>query len=347
MKCPKCGTELPKGASQCPGCGQQFVTGKYCPHCRAVIPSTATVCPQCKQPVGGAAPSGRRRQSSFRWWRIPIYILVFVLGVGVGVVSGQQTSKSSVPSSASAVNPSEVSSISSRSSEPVNLDGEWEQANKNSETSYQSATITGNTIEIYWIDTEGETKSLYWAGTVDVASIQGEDFSWESKNDTSKTSGALLASVDATKQFTYKNGQISYEASIMGTTMTVRLEKKADGVDTHSEPSKPSETTDSDTPKEFINALQQAETYSKVLHMSKQGIYDQLVSEYGGKFPPEAAQYAIDNLVVDYNANALATAKNYYDNMSMSKEDIRNQLTSEYGDKFTQEEADYAVSNLE
>lgn len=30
--------------------------------------------------------------------------------------------------------------------------------------------------------------------------------------------------------------------------------------------------------------------------MSKQDIYDQLVSEYGGQFTPEEAQYAIDNL---------------------------------------------------
>ncbi|MBP1951738.1 hypothetical protein J2Z27_000773 [Jeotgalicoccus aerolatus] len=29
--------------------------------------------------------------------------------------------------------------------------------------------------------------------------------------------------------------------------------------------------------------------------MSKAGIYDQLVSEYGEQFTPEEAQYAIDN----------------------------------------------------
>ncbi len=107
MKCPKCSTELPKGASQCPNCGQKFVTGKYCPHCRAVIPSTATVCPQCKQAVGGSpAPSpfdaGPKRQSSFRWWQIPIYILIFILGVGVGVVGSKPEASNPQISSSSA-----------------------------------------------------------------------------------------------------------------------------------------------------------------------------------------------------------------------------------------------------
>ena len=83
------------------------------------------------------------------------------------------------------------------------------------------------------------------------------------------------------------------------------------------------------------------------MHMSKQGIYDQLISEYGDKFSVEAAQYAVDNLQADYNANALEKAKTYQKMMNMSPEAIRDQLTSEYGEKFTQSEADYAVSHLQ
>ena len=36
----------------------------------------------------------------------------------------------------------------------------------------------------------------------------------------------MLASSDDTKEFTYKDGVISYEASAMGSTKTVKLEKK-------------------------------------------------------------------------------------------------------------------------
>lgn len=53
---------------------------------------------------------------------------------------------------------------------------------------------------------------------------------------------------------------------------------------------------DTSVPNEYRNALHKAENYSKMMHMSKQRIYDQLTSEYGEKFTAEEAQYAIDNL---------------------------------------------------
>lgn len=80
--------------------------------------------------------------------------------------------------------------------------------------------------------------------------------------------------------------------------------------------------------------------------MSKQGIYEQLTSEYGEQFSAEAAQYAVDNVQADWNANALAKAESYQSDMNMSPEAIREQLTSEYGEQFTAEEADYAIQHL-
>lgn len=99
-------------------------------------------------------------------------------------------------------------------------------------------------------------------------------------------------------------------------------------------------------PREYQNALESAKSYSNVMHMSKKGIYNQLISPYADKFPAEAAQYAVDNLQADYNANALAKAKEYQETMHMSSQAIRDQLTSEYGEKFTASEADYAVAHL-
>ena len=104
---------------------------------------------------------------------------------------------------------------------------------------------------------------------------------------------------------------------------------------------------DTSVPKEYRNALHKAENYSKMMHMSKQRIYDQLTSEYGEKFDAEAAQYAIDNIKGDYLEAALKSAKNYQETMSMSKDAIYDQLTSEYGEKFTAEEAQYAIDNLD
>lgn len=104
---------------------------------------------------------------------------------------------------------------------------------------------------------------------------------------------------------------------------------------------------DTSVPKEYRNALHKAENYSKMMHMSKQRIYDQLTSEYGEKFTPEEAQYAIDNIKGDYLEAALKSAKNYQETMSMSKDAIYDQLTSENGEKFTAEEAQYAIDNLD
>ena len=99
-------------------------------------------------------------------------------------------------------------------------------------------------------------------------------------------------------------------------------------------------------PTEYKSALKKAESYSELMHMSKSAIYDQLVSEYGEQFSAEAAQYAIDNLIADWNANALEKAKTYSETMFMSKAAIYDQLVSEHGERFTAEEAQYAVDTL-
>ena len=100
-------------------------------------------------------------------------------------------------------------------------------------------------------------------------------------------------------------------------------------------------------PREYKNALKKAELYYSMQHMSKAGINDQLTSEYGENFPPEAAQWAVDNLDADYNQAALKKAEVYYTDMAMSRDQVYEQLISEYGEKFTPEQAQYAVDNLQ
>lgn len=109
---------------------------------------------------------------------------------------------------------------------------------------------------------------------------------------------------------------------------------------------KEAEEAAKNVPAEYKSALNKAAFYANTMYMSKRGVYDQLVSEYGEKFSAAAAQYAIDNVKADWNANALAKAKTYQDTMNMSPAAIRDQLTSAYGDKFTQSEADYAIQHL-
>lgn len=151
--------------------------------------------------------------------------LVAFLGfsaVGCSTPAPSDSSSSSNDSSKSETEPVEEEAAP----EPVSLEGEWKQNNSNDpENSWQQATITGDTIEVYWVADAGDTTSLYWAGTVEVPA-EGDSFSFESVNDTTKTDSSLLASGDDTKTFTFENGELSYEVTAMGTTMKVRLSQQ-------------------------------------------------------------------------------------------------------------------------
>ncbi|HGN7092102.1 TPA: Ltp family lipoprotein [Staphylococcus aureus] len=108
-----------------------------------------------------------------------------------------------------------------------------------------------------------------------------------------------------------------------------------------------SSSIDDSMTRDQKSALKQAEFYSEHLHLSKQDIYHQLISEYGGKFPKDDAQYAINHLKADYNKNALESAKSYAKSLNMSTREIYDQLISEYGGRFTSSEAQYAIDHLD
>jgi hypothetical protein len=153
-------------------------------------------------------------------------IVVAAMALSVfGCSSSEQSNNESVKQgNASSQEIQQPTQSTPKAAEPLNLVGEWEQSNKNSQTSYQSAIITDTTIEVYWV--APDTKSLYWAGSYKAPTETTENYSWDSENDTSKTESALLASGDTTKKFSYSNGEISYEVTALGVTTTVRLAKK-------------------------------------------------------------------------------------------------------------------------
>ena len=94
-------------------------------------------------------------------------------------------------------------------------------------------------------------------------------------------------------------------------------------------------------PADYTAALEKANTYAISLSGSKQETYDKLV-EFGG-FSPEASQYAVETVDVDFKENAQKRAKSYQDGWGQSPEEIRDQLLAE---KYTPEEVDYAIANL-
>lgn len=108
--------------------------------------------------------------------------------------------------------------------EPLDLTGTWQsEAN---EGSWMEATISGDVISIDWIMDEGKTKATYWIGSYDAPTTYTTEYKWTSNNDHEQTDTALLASSDDTKEFTYKDGVLSYSASAQGITKTMELTKK-------------------------------------------------------------------------------------------------------------------------
>ena len=99
-------------------------------------------------------------------------------------------------------------------------------------------------------------------------------------------------------------------------------------------------------PFEYEQALKSAQNYVDALHFSRQGLKQQLTSEYGSGFSEEAAEYALEHVDVDYKEEAVEAAQSYLDAMSFSREGLKQQLTSEYGSGFTEEEAEYALDQV-
>ena len=160
---------------------------------------------------------------------------------------------------------------------------------------------------------------------------------------------SLIGAIATTASYGDDNtsdSQSSTQASKDNSSSNENTSDEEQSIEDDSSNAKNSHSSSDEVSGEKKSALSKAETYSKTMHMSKAGIKDQLTSEYGDQFPEEAAQYAIDNLEVDYKDNALEKAKTYANDMDMSNDGIYDQLTSSYGEKFAQEQAQYAVDNL-
>ncbi|MBR0414320.1 MAG: Ltp family lipoprotein [Clostridia bacterium] len=148
----------------------------------------------------------------------------------------------------------------------------------------------------------------------------------KSKTSTSASSSTSASTSQTTSQTT--------SATTTATTTQTTTAKKTTAATTEDEDDKESR---------YQYALQKAKFLSDTAHMSKQAIYNELVSPGGENLKKDAAQYAVDKLGSVFNANALVKAKEY-DEEGMSGEEIKNRLID--GDLFTEDEAEYAVDHL-
>ena len=92
------------------------------------------------------------------------------------------------------------------------------------------------------------------------------------------------------------------------------------------------------------NALGSAESYLDTMPFSRQGLIDQLTSDYGSGYPVDVATWAVDYLAPDWNAEAAEAAESYLNAMDFSRDGLYDQLTSEYGSQFTPEQANAGLT---
>ena len=155
-----------------------------------------------------------------------------------------------------------------------------------------------------------------------------------SKKGDDKTTKATSTTVSTTAESTTQTTTAATTATTQPTTQAQSTTQATTAATTESEDDKESR---------FNYALEKARALSDLMHLSKQGIYNELVSPGGEKLKADAAQYAIDHLKTNYKANALTKAQEYSMD-GLDEDEIYNKLVNE--DLFTESEADYAVSHM-
>lgn len=172
--------------------------------------------------------AGEPNASLTRWFSImrtrTSFTLAFAVSAAI-VLTGCSTTPDAAPHTSGPQTSTSAESTKEAPKAP-DLTGTWKQSNSHSEDSYQEAEISGDVISINWVGDSGETKSIYWIGTYAAPTGAMTPYKWTSTRDQTATQSALLASQDATKDFTFQDDTISYTASLMGTTATIKLKKQ-------------------------------------------------------------------------------------------------------------------------
>nr|WP_325297683.1 DUF5067 domain-containing protein [uncultured Dysosmobacter sp.] len=104
------------------------------------------------------------------------------------------------------------------------LSGEW-KSDESDDGTCMGAYIDGESIEVYWVIPSEDMVALYWAGSFDAPTTADEPYTWTSNADSDRNNSALLASTDATKDFTYQDGKISCSVTSFGETQDMNFEK--------------------------------------------------------------------------------------------------------------------------
>ncbi len=92
------------------------------------------------------------------------------------------------------------------------------------------------------------------------------------------------------------------------------------------------------------NAASTATSYLSTQAFSKQGLIEQLSSDYGEGYDAFDATAAVNSLSVDWSEQAARSAKQYLSIMGFSCKGLIEQLSSDAGEKFTTRQATYGAN---
>jgi hypothetical protein len=101
---------------------------------------------------------------------------------------------------------------------PENLNGKWHQT-KGMKGVTMDAVITGDSIQVNM--TLDDSTGPFWMGSFD----QSRQPAIISIGDVDAMANKIFASNETTKTFTYKNGDLSFDFSMMGVHTTVHMSK--------------------------------------------------------------------------------------------------------------------------
>lgn len=91
------------------------------------------------------------------------------------------------------------------------------------------------------------------------------------------------------------------------------------------------------------NAVRSAKQYISMTGFSRDGLIEQLSSEYGDGYNVADATIAIDSLNINWNEQAVRSAEQYLDMTGFSCDGLIEQLSSSAGSKYTVDEASYGA----
>ena len=337
MKCQKCGSELRDGAKFCDNCGTAVLLKKQCPKCGRIIDSNAIYCPFCNSSIlEKEAPKSKLANVEGLkndFIKCPKCGNEYKATTPYCPTCGEKTSK---PVQNEAPSAEKVSEEHLKNYIEYKKCPNCSEINDSKALFCKKCNYSLSDTPISTKDKKNNLQLIVSIGLIVAVVII-----------------LILVNVAINKpkdNKTPNKDNKSYSSLYEEPTTKREYTQPVTEAPTTEKPTEPPTEKEPETeavPIEFRNALAQAERYNKSLHLSKQGLYEQLTSEYGSAFPADAAQYAVDNIDADWNENAVKRAESYNTSLHLSKKGLFEQLSSEHGAKFTEDEAQYALDHTD